>query len=66
MRRKKYGVGDKGQHRERVHTLNSLYLDYDYSKGGDRSSNSSVTSDVTFTEVGLEFSKSNHIVKSVH
>ena len=67
MRRKKYGVGDKGQYRERVHTLNSLYLDYDYSKGGGRSSNSSITStDVTFTEVGLEFSKSNHVVKSVH
>lgn len=67
VRRKKYGIGDGGQYQERVHALNGLYLNYDYSKGGGRSSNSSVTStDVTFTEVELEYSKSNHIVKSGH
>ena len=64
MRRKKYGVGDKEQNRERGHSRNGLFLDYDYSLGG-RSSNSSATStDVTFTEVDLECSKSNITVET--
>ena len=66
MRRKKYGVGDKEQNGERGHSQNGLYLGYDYSLGG-RSSNTSATStDVTFTEVDLEQSKSHLTIESVH
>ena len=65
VKRKKYGVRDKEQNRERGYGLSGLYMDYDYTKV-DRNSSSATSTAVTFTEVELEYSEPDIAVQSIH